>query len=1285
MALRFGSKCALFLRVATANVNTLRPKFDNDVQSDRGVDVAARAQLLEIAFREAALDFVGIQEGRAKSDGLRSGVYYDMVVAGATPMGLYGNQLWIRADLQYKLQATNVHSPRLLQVDVLLQNCCEVIILVAHAPHEHDTVDNKNSFWALLLGVTLRAQLCKPAAHVLLCIDANARFGSVPSAYVGDTAPNCENDNGGRFRRFLEESALYALNTFYDAGHTWVSSFGNATRIDYIASSVRPGPDVHFIEVLGDIELATSDREDHRLLAGGLSLEPNLLVGRSPKRPTQKTNKANLHNPWMQQLFQDALWTFEPQAGANIDEHHFQFTEFAKRQAIAAFGVQPRLPRQPWISAASWSVVKLVAPLRRLQYRAFAACNSAWLLYTWLAWRSLLPEVFVLDPSPELHARVLSAKGWRAHAALQAASAARSQRNRVVAVVLRSITLLHVAVVRYTRQDRLDFIEGMALRAQSAALSCDFRTSFQLVRLLAGCTPRPLQAVRLKDGRLSATAAQRDARWQEHYCDLFNGYVVDNPSVLVTRPGALAQHHEFRHSCSQLEGAIQRLGNNKGLGPDELPAEVAKAGGSAFAVKLYGITSRIVGEERWPVQWKGGRLASLWKKKGSATECANSRGLLVSDHISKAFTDILKDELQPQLRAHIPDNQYGGMAGGGTDIPNHTIRSVLQYAKLFALSVFVLFLDLEKAFDKVIREIVMGWPQSEDGSFASESQQREYLRSIGVAERAADHIVELMRDKGSVFRQWQVDPKVEALVRGLHTKAWFRVGDNESVVVTSTGGRQGCKLGGIIFNSVYEQALEQVRQRLRSAGVVLVLKVAGSEPFWASDDGTWDTSDAPVVEVTYVDDEAAVVVSRSPAALDTAIEILLQSYVDVFSDYGLVINWQKGKSEALLVYRGKRAVQHLDARRDASGGISILVPGGDGRRLHVVPAYRHLGGIICSNCNIIPEINHRVTSAMASYVPIAGRVFGAAFVALHVRLSLMRSLVLSRLLFNVHTLTMSVAGLRKINGPYMRVLRSIAGERRFCEHNNIPDIEVRRMVGQPSIDSIVLQKRLAYYPKLARRQPTALVALLQTQCSSDRLPWVRQAIGDLDFVYQNVGVLSLPPPQSEPRVWVEFMLQEEIEWKRAVESCTFVHSKLDASADGMSPAAAHGAHVCLLCDTPQPAFCSPKALASHQRVKHGIRNPMRAFAEADGRCPVCRTLFHTRLRLLAHLSDERRPKCRDALMAGAVQPLSARRILELDALDKVARRDAHRLGYTHPLAVGRALTADGRRTGHVQF
>eukprot|EP00973_Karenia_brevis_P085560 11870192-Karenia_brevis.AAC.1 len=70
------------------------------------------------------------------------------------------------------------------------------------------------------------------------------------------------------------------------------------------------------------------------------------------------------------------------------------------------------------------------------------------------------------------------------------------------------------------------------------------------------------------------------------------------------------------------------------------------------------------------------------------------------------------------------------------------------------------------------------------------------------------------------------------MINSLHTNAWFKVGDLPSVVVTSTGGRQGCRLGGIIFNGVYERALAQVRHKLREAGITLKLSFDPQPPFW---------------------------------------------------------------------------------------------------------------------------------------------------------------------------------------------------------------------------------------------------------------------------------------------------------------------------------------------------------------------------------------------------------------------------------------------------------------------
>jgi hypothetical protein len=105
----------------------------------------------------------------------------------------------------------------------------------------------------------------------------------------------------------------------------------------------------------------------------------------------------------------------------------------------------------------------------------------------------------------------------------------------------------------------------------------------------------------------------------------------------------------------------------------------------------------VVDEERWPVAWKGGQLVELFKGKGDACDCDAYRGLTVQDHMAKTMVGILKEDADPYFAKAMPSDQFGGVSGGGTDYPSHLVSSMLYYAKFAALSVFILFLDLEKA------------------------------------------------------------------------------------------------------------------------------------------------------------------------------------------------------------------------------------------------------------------------------------------------------------------------------------------------------------------------------------------------------------------------------------------------------------------------------------------------------------------------------------------------------------------------------------------------------------
>ena len=76
--------------------------------------------------------------------------------------------------------------------------------------------------------------------------------------------------------------------------------------------------------------------------------------------------------------------------------------------------------------------------------------------------------------------------------------------------------------------------------------------------------------------------------------------------------------------------------------------------------------------------------------------------------------------------------------------------------------------------------------------------------------------------------------EVKELIKSLHTNAWFAVNGTSHVVVTSTGGRQGCKHGGTVFCAAYEEAFARVHSRLRERGIALTFTTASLSSFMSS-------------------------------------------------------------------------------------------------------------------------------------------------------------------------------------------------------------------------------------------------------------------------------------------------------------------------------------------------------------------------------------------------------------------------------------------------------------------
>jgi hypothetical protein len=217
--------------------------------------------------------------------------------------------------------------------------------------------------------------------------------------------------------------------------------------------------------------------------------------------------------------------------------------------------------------------------------------------------------------------------------------------------------------------------------------------------------------------------------------------------------------------------------------------------------------------------------------------------------------------------------------------------------------------------------------------------------------------------------------------------------------------------------------------------------------------------------------------------------------------------------------------------------------------------------------------------------------------------------------------------------------------------------------------------------------PRALFALLQTRNDVGHpiLPWARLITSDLTQLHSHVKVASeeLPDPMVCPTAWTDFFIQYKELGDFIVSQLHYAESVCDRTASDHGTVSAEMlTFKCDVCDAPVPAFSSLQALNQYWRKVHGVRNTMVYYAGADGICPSCMTTFASRLQLLGHLSDTRRPRCANYAIAHCAR-MSDSTVNLLDVSDRAARKVAYKTGRTHAIVKAPAKNASGRVVGRL--
>ena len=157
------------------------------------------------------------------------------------------------------------------------------------------------------------------------------------------------------------------------------------------------------------------------------------------------------------------------------------------------------------------------------------------------------------------------------------------------------------------------------------------------------------------------------------------------------------------YSVEEVRKQLEKMGLNKACGPDDLPIEAVKILAS-YSVDHVTETMNVVMQDGMPRNWKSSRLVPIYKGKGSILECNNYRGIKLMSHTMKLAERLIEARLRDITE--IANNQYGFRPGKSTTEPIFILRMMQEKYREKGQDLHLVFVDLEKAYDRVPRELI---------------------------------------------------------------------------------------------------------------------------------------------------------------------------------------------------------------------------------------------------------------------------------------------------------------------------------------------------------------------------------------------------------------------------------------------------------------------------------------------------------------------------------------------------------------------------------------------------
>ena len=208
--------------------------------------------------------------------------------------------------------------------------------------------------------------------------------------------------------------------------------------------------------------------------------------------------------------------------------------------------------------------------------------------------------------------------------------------------------------------------------------------------------------VKNDDGEMSMNEEAKQNAWAEHYERLLNVEFDLDPHHLSNEPQL--EGRPIPITIDMVKKAISKVKSGKAAGPSGIVVEMIKAAGDTGATMIRDIATAIIRDGMVPTDWEQNFIVCLYKGKGDALDRGNYRGLKLTEQAMKILETIV-DGLIRQV-VSIDDSQFGFVPGRGTTDVIFVVRQLQEKYLAANKRLYMAFVDLEKAFDRVPRKVI---------------------------------------------------------------------------------------------------------------------------------------------------------------------------------------------------------------------------------------------------------------------------------------------------------------------------------------------------------------------------------------------------------------------------------------------------------------------------------------------------------------------------------------------------------------------------------------------------